>query len=129
MSVLLYFLGVRVPLDDPKLNKFVHNISDTIDFLHNSPVASYPVLRHVFPQWSGWNKTKNIMCNFFDFLNSHIRDHQIDFENRKEEIKEDPNDFIDAYLAKIDESTSESSFRKYGVQSLKSKFFVFCLLI
>ena len=60
------------------------------------------------------------MGKMFYFLNEYIEGHQINFKKNKEIVKEDPNDFIDAYLAKIDDSPNHSSFHgSHGIKSLK----------
>ena len=116
-----FLLGSRLTLDDSKLKTFVESINELVlDSSNNSPLSIFPFLRHVFPEWSGWNKTKKIMGKMFYFLNEYIEGHQINFKKNKEIVKEDPNDFIDAYLAKIDDSPTESSFHgSLGIKSLK----------
>ena len=89
-------------------------------FSNDSPLSVFPSLRHIFPEWTGWIKIKKIFGFMFSFLNEYIEGHQIDFEKNKEIVKEDPNDFIDAYLAKIDDSPNHSSFYgSHGIKSLK----------
>ena len=69
---------------------------------------------------TGWTKTKNIMGKMSKFIDQYIQTHITNFNRNKEIITEDPKDFIDAFLSKIDESSTDSSFHaQLGLNNLK----------
>ena len=54
------------------------------------------------------------------FIDQYIQTHITNFDQNKEIIIEDPKDFIDAFLSKIDESSTDSSFHgQLGLNNLK----------
>ena len=56
--------------------------------------------RHVMPEWSGWNKTMKAMNGTLDFVKTAIDQHK---SNYNEDVKENPKDFIDAFLNQIND--------------------------
>ena len=97
--------GSRLSLDDPKLIKLVARVDELMQMSSSvSLVNMIPSSRFVIPDLSGWTKTKEIMGNLIDFLSVDVKDHQVNFEAKKEILREQPNDFIDAFLAKTEDS-------------------------
>ena len=56
--------------------------------------------RHVMPEWSGWNKAMKAMNGTLDFVKTAIDQHK---SNYNEDVKENPKDFIDAFLNQIND--------------------------
>ena len=49
--------GSRLPLDDPKLQDMVQKVDALMKEFGNVTVLSvFPGLRHIIPEWSGWNR-------------------------------------------------------------------------
>ena len=50
-----------------------------------------------------------------------IEEHKTNYEKSKDILKDDPQDFIDAYMNKIEESSPSSTFHQtLGFQNLRS---------
>nr|AKH03502.1 cytochrome P450 3036B1 [Paracyclopina nana] len=114
--------GSRLSLDDPKLIELVVKIDELMEMSGNvNLVQMFPWTRHIIPELSGWNKSKEIMYGLINFVAKDIKEHQDNFEANKEMLQENPNDFIDAFLAKIQESPESSSFHgQLGINNLKA---------
>ena len=119
--MILHFSGSRLSLEDPELIHFVGLIDELVKEASNISVVNiFPPLRHVFPVWTGWEKTKAIFQNIFKFIDHYIQDHVNEFNLNKSSSLEDPKDFIDAFLGKIEDSSEESSFHgTLGLQNLR----------
>ena len=59
--------------------------------------------RHVMPEWSGWNKAMKAMNGTLDFVKTAIDQHK---SNYNEDVKENPKDFIDAFLNQINDKNN-----------------------
>ena len=59
--------------------------------------------RHVMPEWSGWNKAMKAMNGTLDFVKTAIDKHK---SNYNEDVKENPKDFIDAFLNQINDKNN-----------------------
>jgi len=114
--------GSRLSLEDPELIHFVGLIDELVKEASNISVVNiFPPLRHVFPVWTGWEKTKAIFQNIFKFIDHYIQDHVNEFNLNRSSSLEDPKDFIDAFLGKIEDSSEESSFHgTLGLQNLRA---------
>ena len=108
--------GSRLSLGDPKIKELVSKIDELVKERGTGKLLIiFPWLRNVIPEKIGWNKQKRNFDNLFAFLDQVIDEHQVNFNDT---LKENPNDFIDAYLAQIQASKPGSSF--YGSTGLKS---------
>lgn len=108
----------RFNIGDPKLEMLQSSFADAFGSNNFSLILAFPAVRHIFPEWSGWNDWKrvNILRVHFETLwltsvalkivhniNSWI-DEQIESEEhslRKKRKAEDdltPKTFIEAYL-------------------------------
>ena len=68
--------------------------------LQYEKVAEILYDRHVMPEWSGWNKAMKAMNGTLDFVKTAIDKHK---SNYNEDVKENPKDFIDAFLNQIND--------------------------
>ena len=59
--------------------------------------------RHVMPEWSGWNNAMKAMNGTLDFVKTAIDQHK---SNYNEDVKENPKDFIDAFLNQINDKNN-----------------------
>jgi cytochrome P450 family 2 subfamily J len=114
--------GSRFELNDPDLMALVHKMDELVKESGNATVLNmFPWVRHIAPRLSGWTKNKGQMFTLIDFIGGVISKHVGEFESNKEAIKEDPKDFIDAFLSQIDTSEASSSFHgEKGMQNLKA---------
>ena len=112
--------GSRLPLDDPKLQDMVQKVDALMKEFGNVTVLSvFPGLRHIIPEWSGWNRMKKTFFHMKAFINNTIDQHKINYD---EDIKENPRDFIDAFLNQIhDDANKGTSYHgNLGQQNLES---------
>ena len=120
----IFILGSRLSLEDQELKTFVGLIDELVKESSNVSIINvFPFLRHLFSDLTGWTKTKNIMGKMSKFIDQYIQTHITNFNRNKEIITEDPNDFIEAFLCKIDESSTDSSFHgQLGLNNLKGTY-------
>ena len=112
--------GSRLPLDDPKLQDMVQKVDALMkEFGNVTALTVFPVLRHIIPEWSGWNRMKKTFFHMKAFINNTIDQHKINYD---EDIKENPRDFIDAFLNQIhDDANKGTSYHgNLGQQNLES---------
>ena len=109
--------GSRFSLTDPKLIHLVTKMDQLVKESGNATLLNvFPSLRHVAPDFVGWTKSKNIMESVVKVISDVIDEHKINYEK-----SENPQDFIDAYMNKIEESSPSSSFHQtLGFQNLRS---------
>ena len=88
----------------PKLVKisdeFVIKLLSVLQYKKVSKILSD---RHVMPEWSGWNRTKRAISSTIDFVQTAIDQHE---SNYNEDVKENPKDFIDAFLNQINDKAN-----------------------
>lgn len=46
------------------------------DLIENKSVIFTPWIRHIAPEWCGWNTAKRKLQNVFDFLQKNIDEHE-----------------------------------------------------
>ena len=103
--------GSRLSLDDEKLKRLVEKIDEMVKEAGNVTILNLiPGLRHVIPELTGWNKTKKTIQELIDFISDVIDKHRLDHDKYKEDLETNPNDFIDAFLNKINDEPAGSSF-------------------
>lgn len=117
--------GCKMGLDDPKLLQLMERFDDFLKEVGPGSIQDvFPAIRHIAPEWCGWNKTKRILGALIAIIQDILDQHQLHYEKNSEFVKDNPRDFIDAYLNEIDESETSSSFHgKLGLQSLRSVLF------
>jgi len=112
--------GTRLSLDDPALHNLIEKIDAMMkEFGHATVLNVVPSIRHVMPEWSGWNRTKRTILGTIDFVRTAIDQHE---SNYNEDVEENPKDFIDAFLNQInDKANIGTSFHeKLGHHNLES---------
>ena len=68
------------------------------------------------PEWSGWNKAMKAMNGTLDFVKTAIDKHK---SNYNEDVKENPKDFIDAFLNQINDKANIGQYQfGYGIQKM-----------
>lgn len=109
--------GARFNLEDPKLKNLVKRLEYLFYIFGNaSLLLTFPSLRHVFPEWTGWKKCRECVADLCELVRTFMDDHKSKFS-----MTEEPKDFIDAYLKEIQESQPGSSFHgELGEQNLQS---------
>lgn len=120
-SLWTLIAGKRMELTDPYLVELVKRV-DALgdDSFATSILHLAPSIRFVAPQLSGWTKAKGIVEDVIEFVSAVIKEHVENFENN-EDLKEHPNDYIDAFLGHIATSEPDSSFHgELGYQNLRS---------
>ena len=110
--------GSRLALDDPRLQDLVQKIDQMVKDPSLAILNIIPWARHIAPEWSCWNHVKKVFFGVKSLVTDKIKEHEV---NYKEDIKDDPRDFIDAYLNQIyDDSTKGTSFHgNLGHQNLE----------
>ena len=58
--------------------------------------SAFPWVRHVIPEWSGWNKAMRVLNTVMGFLRPIIKDH-VD----RHDPDQEPTDYIDVYLNNV----------------------------
>jgi cytochrome P450 len=114
--------GSRFELNDPELLELIKKMDAVIKNVGGMRLLNMlPWLRHIAPQMSGWIDNQNRATALINFIGNVINKHIVDFKSNKEAVKEDPNDFIDAFLVQIDSSVAGSTFHgELGCQNLKA---------
>ena len=85
----------------PKLVKISDEfVIKSLSVLQYEKVSKILSDRHVMPEWSGWNKAMKAMNGTLDFVKTAIDQHK---SNYNEDVKENPKDFIDAFLNQIND--------------------------
>ena len=110
----------RLALDDPKLQDMVQKVDEMVKESSNVTILNViPGLRHIIPEWSGWNKVKRTLFDMKGFINNVIDQHRLNYD---EDIRENPRDFIDAFLNQIhnDANKGTSFYGNLGHQNLES---------
>ncbi|CAL8110294.1 unnamed protein product [Orchesella dallaii] len=83
-----------------QLNEFVR-ISKTGEDIS----TSFPFLRDWFPEWTGRNRQSKCIQKLCGFFREVVNEHR-----SSDSYATDPQSFLDAFLAKIDETPSDSMF-------------------
>ena len=114
--------GSRFSLTDPKLIHLVNKMDELVKESGNATLLNvFPALRHVAPDFVGFTKAIKIMTSVVDVISDAIDQHKTNYEKSKDILKDDPRDFIGAYLSKIEDSPASSSFHStLGFQNLRS---------
>jgi cytochrome P450 len=114
--------GSRFELDDPKLKKLIEYMDFLVKESGNTSILTvFPWIRHIAPKMSGWTGTKTCALALNHFIDEVIDEHVVNFASNKESVREDPKDFIDAFLAQIESSDPGSSFHgELGIKNLKA---------
>ena len=76
---------------------------ELLSVLQYEKVSEILSVRHVMPEWSGWNKAMKAMNGTLDFVKTAIDQHK---SNYNEDVKENPKDFIDAFLNQINDKNN-----------------------
>lgn len=95
----------RFKHDDPKLAKLVENTHKmtTQLFLKGAKIVLAPWLRHIAPNWSGYNMVRQLIEENRDWFEENLKE-------RKRTFQEDTiRDFIDVYLAEMKKTTDPNS--------------------
>ena len=68
------------------------------------------------PEWSGWNRTRRAMFETLDFVRTAIYQHESTYN---EDVKENPEDFIDAFLNQINDKANIGWYQfSYGISKM-----------
>jgi len=97
----------RLSLDDPGLQNLIEKIDAMLkEFGHATILNVFPSIRYIMPEWSNWNRTKKGMNGILDFIKNTIEQHKAEYN---EDAKENPKDFIDAFLNQINDIANAST--------------------
>ncbi len=96
-----------------KLDEFMSSNNEV------SVLNVFPRMRHIAPQMTGWNTAKDMNYAMINFIKSFIQSHV-----EKHDSSLPPNDLIDVFLNKIEESDKETQsrykyifhIRNFGIQ-------------
>ena len=59
----------RFEIGDPRLDGLLKSFHDAFGSHKFNLILAFPGLRHVFPEWSGWNHWKSV--SYFSLLPNH----------------------------------------------------------
>lgn len=96
----------RFDHDDPTLLKLAMNTTDTFNEVAEggSLLAFMPWLRHIAPEFSGYNKVRRVFEENRKFFQESIDQHKKNFD------EDDLKDFVDVYLAEMRKTKDPKSF-------------------
>ena len=114
--------GSRFSLSDPKLKHLVNKMDELVKESGNLAILNiFPILSRLAPDFVGFTKAVKTMTSVVDVISDAINQHKNNYEKSKDILKDNPRDFIDAYLSKIEDSLASSSFHStLGFQNLQS---------
>jgi len=98
--------GIRYSHDDPKLQELLRVNSgwlQTGNFFAGI-VAAFPFIRHVFPEWTGYNFMNKANQMIYDYVWDMIGERK-----KNPDYATNPQTFIDVFLGEIDRNVDESS--------------------
>lgn len=94
----------RYDLTDPNAQTLVKLITESIQVEGLRFLFAIPVSRFVAPEWTGWNKQKQVVEETQDLMKRIVREHKETFDS------DNMRDFIDVYIREMKQESCTPDF-------------------
>ena len=100
---LIYIVGVRYELTDPRAMNIVRLITESTQVDKIRFLFAIPFLRHILPEQTGWTKQQEVIEETCSLMRDIVREHKETYD------EDNMRDFVDVYLREM-AGTRDPSF-------------------